>query len=157
MICETGLLHERAAPIAIGGRLIELLARLRDIRLVRYGLASIGALAVDMGFFLLLLAGGMSSPLAAAAGYSLGIIVHWLMSSRAVFQDSVAQRGAGRGRQKVLFVASALIGLALTTGIVWAGERSGVDPRLAKMAAILVSFLVTYLLRKTIVFSRALP
>ena len=135
--------------------MIGLLARLRDVRLIRYGLASVGALAVDMGSFLLLLAIGMTSPLAAAAGYSLGIVVHWVLSSRTVFQDSVAVKGEGRGRQKALFVGSALVGLALTTAIVWAGDRSGIDPRAAKVAAIAASFIVTYLLRKTIVFGRA--
>ena len=140
---------------AMGGQsMIGMLAKLRDVRLVRYGLASIGALAVDMGSFLLLLAIGMASPLAAAAGYSLGIVVHWILSSRTVFHDTVAGKGKGRGRQKALFVGSALIGLALTTVIVWAGDRGGIDPRVAKVAAILVSFAVTYLLRKTIVFGR---
>ncbi|WP_247712804.1 GtrA family protein [Qipengyuania intermedia] len=135
--------------------MIGLLARLRDVRLIRYGLASVGALAVDMGSFLLLLAIGMISPLAAAAGYSLGIVVHWVLSSRTVFQDTVAVKGEGRGCQKALFVGSALVGLALTTAIVWAGDHSGIDPRAAKVAAIAASFIVTYLLRKTIVFGRA--
>ncbi|MXO96814.1 GtrA family protein [Erythrobacter aquimaris] len=140
----------------MGGRLIELLARLRDVRLVRYGLASIGALAIDMACFLLLLAAGLASPVAAAAGYTIGILVHWVLSSRTVFHDGVASRGEGRGRQKALFVASALIGLALTTLIVWLGEFGRVDPRIAKIIAILVSFTVTYLLRKSVVFGRAL-
>ena len=155
MICETGVPRGGAGSFATGGNLIGLLARLRDVRLIRYGLASVGALAVDMGSFLLLLAIGMISPLAAAAGYSLGIVVHWVLSSRTVFQDTVAVKGEGRGRQKALFVGSALVGLALTTAIVWAGDHSGIDPRAAKVAAIAASFIVTYLLRKTIVFGRA--
>lgn len=129
-----------------------LIARLRDIRFVRYVLASVGALAVDVGTFLALLALGMVAAPASAIGYSLGILAHWLMSSRAVFQDNVAARGVARTRQKALFVISALVGLALTTAIVGAADWSGVDPRLAKIAAIVVSFTATWLIRAKIVF-----
>ena len=59
----------------------DLLARLRDVQFVRYILASVGALAVDMACFLLLLATGTSAVVASAAGYSAGIAAHWLMST----------------------------------------------------------------------------
>ncbi|MEM9084907.1 MAG: GtrA family protein [Pseudomonadota bacterium] len=129
-----------------------LVSRLRDARLVRYILASVGALAVDVGVFLALLTAGLAAAPASAAGYSLGILAHWLMSSRAVFQDSVARRGRARTRQKALFVISALIGLAITTLIVGFGDWLGGDPRLAKGLAILVSFTATWLLRSHVVF-----
>lgn len=129
-----------------------MLTRLRDVRLIRYFLASVGALAIDMGSFLALLSLGLASALAAAIGYSLGIVAHWLLSSRAVFQDSLAERGSGRTRQKALFVLSALAGLGLTTMIVGVGDWGGFDPRLAKLVAIICSFTLTYLLRKSVVF-----
>lgn len=132
-----------------------LLTRLGDVRLLRYLLASVGALAVDMGCFLALLAAGMWPASASAVGYCLGIVAHWLMSSRAVFADTVAERGHARTRQKALFVVSALVGLALTSGIVWAGDSSGLDPRAAKLVAIVVSFSATWLLRSKIVFRGA--
>ena len=72
--------------------------RLRRITLLRYLLASVGALAVDMGSFLALLALGVVPVLASAAGYSLGIVAHWLLSSRAVFTDSVAEERGARTR-----------------------------------------------------------
>jgi putative flippase GtrA len=125
---------------------------LSDVRFVRYVLASVGALAVDLGSFLALLSLGVMAAPASAAGYSLGIVAHWLMSSRAVFQDNVAERGSVRTRQKALFVISALIGLVLTTGIVGAADWSGIDPRVAKIVAMAVSFTVTWLLRSRIVF-----
>ena len=140
--------------MAMRAPLAHLINRLRDIRFVRYLLASIGALAVDFGSFLALLAVGLAAAPASAIGYSFGIVAHWLMSSRAVFQDRVAQSGASRTQQKALFVISALVGLALTTAIVAAGDASGIDPRLAKIAAIAVSFLVTWLIRARIVFRR---
>ena len=131
---------------------IATLTRLRDMRLVRYLAASAGALAVDMGSFLALLALGVWPAPAAAAGYSLGILAHWLLSSRAVFNDTVAPRGLVRTRQKALFVVSALIGLGLTTGIVGFGDLAGLDPRVAKGLAIITSFTVTWVLRNRIVF-----
>jgi putative flippase GtrA len=129
-----------------------LLIRLRDVRLVRYLAASAGALAVDIGSFLALLALGVLPAPAAAAGYSLGILAHWLLSSRAVFNDTVAPRGAERTRQKALFVVSALAGLALTTAIVGAGHLAGIDPRAAKIVAVAASFTLTWLARSKIVF-----
>jgi len=129
-----------------------ILVRLSDIRLIRYLLASVGALAVDMTCFLALLSLGMWPTSASAAGYCAGIVAHWLLSSRAVFADAVAARGAARTRQKAMFVVSALLGLALTSGIVWAGDGAGIDPRLAKLAAIGCSFTLTWVLRKKVVF-----
>lgn len=130
----------------------EVISRLQRIRLLRYGLASVAALAVDMGLFLALLAFAVPAAMGSAIAYSVGILTHWLISSRAVFNDSVAQRGPERTRQKALFVGSALVGLALTTAIVGLGEIAGIDPRLAKLVAIVVSFAVTWLLRSRVVF-----
>ncbi|MEE4153333.1 MAG: GtrA family protein [Erythrobacter sp.] len=129
-----------------------LASKLTDARLMRYVLASVGALAVDVGSFLALLAAGIGGAAASAIGYSLGIGAHWLMSSRAVFQDTVAERGLARTRQKALFVMSALVGLGITMAIVGASDWAGGDPRLAKVAAIVVAFTATWLLRKRIVF-----
>ncbi|MCE2841920.1 MAG: GtrA family protein [Novosphingobium sp.] len=132
--------------------LSDLLYRLRKTTVIRYGIASVGALAVDMGLFLALLSIGMMAAIASAIGYSAGIVAHWILSSRKVFNDNVAERGAARTRQKALFVVSALIGLALTTVIVGLVTALHGDPRLAKLVAIVVSFTATWLLRKHLVF-----
>ncbi len=124
-----------------------------DIKWLRYIGASVLALATDAGLFLMLLAGGMTPVTASATGYIMGILVHWLVSSRLVFADGAAARGSGeRNRQKALFVGSALVGLAITTAIVGGGSGLGLDPRLAKLAAIIVSFQATYMLRRHVVF-----
>ncbi len=119
----------------------------------RYLAASAVALGFDMASFLVLLAMGLHAAPASALSYTLGILVHWYISSRAVFVAGVAERGPARTRQKALFVASALIGLALTAGVVGLGSALGVDPRLAKLAAVGVSFAATWLLRARIVFA----
>lgn len=133
----------------------QLVTRFADMRLIRYGLASVASLGVDIGLFLLLLSSGLPAAPASALGYSLGIVTHWLISSRAVFVGRVADRGPDRTRQKALFVGSALVGLAITTMIVGAGELAGFDPRLAKLAAIGASFAATWILRSRVVFRAA--
>ncbi len=126
----------------------------RQITFIRYGIVSVIALCVDLGIFMGLLHSGMISALAAAIGYAVGILTHWLLSSRKVFQDRVSQPGTrARTQQKAMFVMSALLGLLLTMLIVGAGELAGVDPRLAKIVAIGLSFVLTYLLRNVVIFA----
>jgi putative flippase GtrA len=48
-----------------------------------------------------------------------------------------------------------MIGLGLTTAIVGLADLGGIDPRLAKLAAIGVSFTVTWMLRNKVVFRSA--
>ncbi|RDC61249.1 hypothetical protein HME9302_02470 [Alteripontixanthobacter maritimus] len=129
-----------------------LLALLRNLRLLPYLLASIGALALDIACFLSLMQIGLDPAPASAAGYSFGILAHWLLSSRTVFTDNVADGGFERWRQKALFVVSAFIGLLLTTLIVGSADNAGFDPRLAKLIAVFVSFTATWLLRALVVF-----
>jgi putative flippase GtrA len=129
-----------------------MLRRLTDATLLRYLAASALALGLDMGSFLALLRLGVPAAAAAALGYSLGIVAHWLMSSRAVFSDGVASHGPQRTWQKAMFVGSALFGLALTTAIVGTGSALGSDPRFAKLIAIVVSFTVNWQLRAKVVF-----
>lgn len=126
--------------------------RLTDWTILRYLLASVGALAVDMACFLGLMASGMLAAPASAIGYAAGIAAHWLLSSRAVFTGRVADSGLARTRQKALFVVSALAGLALTTGIVATCDALEFDPRAGKQVAIVLSFALTWWLRNRVVF-----
>jgi putative flippase GtrA len=125
----------------------------RQLTFLRYVVVSVGALAVDMGVFLALLQTGMASAVAAALGYSVGIATHWTLSSRKVFADRVSDRGTReRTQQKAMFVVSALLGLVVTMSIVGFGDAVGLDPRIAKMIAIGVSFMLTYFLRNILIF-----
>ena len=138
--------------------MIKLVNNLRGNTFVRYLIVSVGALAVDMGVFLALLQTGLNSVVAAAVGYGAGILAHWMLSSRKVFHDRVSERGtAARTQQKAMFVVSALLGLVLTMSIVGIGDALGLDPRLAKIVAIGVSFLLTYLLRNVVIFRNVRP
>ena len=125
----------------------------RQLTFLRYVVVSVAALAVDMAVFLGLLQTGLPSPIAAAIGYSVGIAAHWTISSRKVFQDRVSDRGTReRTQQKGMFVVSALLGLIVTMSIVGMGDGLGLDPRIAKVMAIGISFVITYLLRNVVVF-----
>ena len=119
----------------------------------RYILASAVALGVDFATFLLALQVGVPPAVAAATGYIAGIVCHWLISTRMVFVGQVAETPVARRQQQALFLGSALVGLGVTTGIVGLGSHFGLDPRLAKIIAIGVSFQVTYVLRKKVVFA----
>ena len=119
----------------------------------RYIGASVVSLAVDFGLFMAARARGMPPALAAATGYVSGIASHWAISSRLVFASEVAASAAGRRQQQAMFVLSALVGLGITTGIVGLGSRYGLDPRIAKGVAIVVSFQATYVLRRKVVFA----
>ena len=135
-----------------GTPMARIILKLRDVRLVRYLLASVVALAADLGSFLAMYRLGVFVPAAYAASYSLGILVHWLISSRMVFGDTVARHGAERTRQKAMFVASALMGLALTTLVGSAAMYSGIHPVGGKAVAVIASFTLTWVLRSKIVF-----
>jgi putative flippase GtrA len=129
-----------------------LLAAMIRSTYLRYVAASVAALAIDVGSFLMAMAAGVPALLASAVGYAAGILVHWWLSSRTVFAAGLADRGTERRRQQVLFLLSAGVGLGITIAVVGIGVRAGIDPRLAKLVAIAVAFQTTYLLRRRIVF-----
>lgn len=118
----------------------------------RYLAASVISLGIDTGLFLLLLELGMGAMAASACGYMVGILAHWLISTRFVFDGGMMSDGIERVRQKSLFVATALLGLAITVAIVGFADRAGLDPRLAKLVAIVVSFQTTYVARRLTIF-----
>lgn len=136
-------------------RISALIAAVRrgELRWLAYVAASAIALGTDGGLFLILLDAGLTPVVASSLGYIGGIFVHWLVSSRLVFADGTAAPGSSeRRKQKALFIGSALVGLAITAAIVGGGAALGLDPRIAKLVAIAVSFQATYLLRRHVVF-----
>ena len=117
----------------------------------RYLLASIIALASDFALFLLLDRLGLAPVAAACGGYAGGLLVHWAISVRFVFDT-----GAGPSHgQRLAFIASALLGMGMTMAMVGALSVVGVAPALAKLLSVPVSFLTVYAIRKYGVFARA--
>lgn len=119
--------------------------------LARYLLASVSALATDMIVFLGLSHGGASPMMAALGGYCAGLIVHWIISVRFVFDTG---HGATQG-QLLGFVATALLGLGITMAIVGSLSAAGVAPAVAKLLSVPISFFTVYAARKYGVFARA--
>ena len=132
--------------------MVSLAEAILRFRLARYMVASATGTAIDLGSFLVLYRYGTPAIGAAVAGYVLGMIAHWFVSSRYVFADRLAGPGLARGRQQALFAASAVFGLLLTAGIVGVVESRGGDPRIGKLLAMGVSFASVFLLRLTLVF-----
>lgn len=126
-------------------------------RFVRYGFASATGTVVDLVIFGGLIALSVWPGLAAAIGYACGTVWHWMVSSRLVFSDRLARPGRARRAQQVLFVASALLGLALTTAIVVTGTQAGLDPAIAKFLAMCAAFTSVWLVRLFFVFKPGEP
>jgi len=133
------------------GNLPAPLAVLARFSITRYLIASIVSLAFDVALFMVLVAVKMDAAIASALGYSAGILVHWLISSSFVFPGK-KRDGAALQFQRVGFIATALLGLAITVGIVKGMTAMGFLPVVAKGAAIFVSFFAVYFTRRFGVF-----
>lgn len=129
--------------------------RARLSTLVRYALVSATAMVLDVSATLALMSVGLWPAAAAFAGYLFGIAAHWAMSVHLVFAREVAPRGALRARQAGLFAASAAIGLFVTVAVVALTVERGATPLVAKIEAILASFILVYALRRYLIFQRA--
>lgn len=119
--------------------------------ITRYLAASIIALAFDLACFASLVALSVDPAIASAAGYCAGIIIHWLVSTNIVFTGKTRD-GAALNVQRALFVGSAFVGLAITVATVELLGRAGVHPIPSKGAAIGISFVAVYAMRKWGIF-----
>jgi putative flippase GtrA len=117
----------------------------------RYLAASIIALAFDVASFSSLVAMGIGATAASATGYSIGIVIHWMVSAHYVFPGKTRDGGALQW-QRVLFAGSALLGLAITVTTVTFLSNLGVHAITAKGAAVAISFIAVYAARKWGVF-----
>lgn len=127
------------------------LALLNRFSITRYLLASIVSLAFDVALFMVLVAFASDPGWSSAAGYSAGIVIHWLISSSFVFPGKTRE-GAALQLQRVGFIATAILGLGITVSIVSWLTDLGTLPVIAKGAAVFVSFFAVYLTRKFGVF-----
>lgn len=124
---------------------------LNRFSITRYLLASIVSLAFDVALFMVMVALLFDPGWSSAAGYSAGILVHWLISSSFVFPGK-ARDGAALQLQRLGFIGTAVLGLGITVSMVSWLTDIGFLPVIAKGAAIIVSFFAVYLTRKYGVF-----
>lgn len=120
------------------------------ITFARYVLASVCALCADMILFLTLVRTGLSPSLAAFCGYSVGLVLHWMLSIRFVFMKD----GRATNWQWLAFVLSAVLGLGMTVATVTVLCGIGLAPAMAKLLAIPTSFLAVYAIRRYGIFAR---
>ncbi len=144
--------QDRRSTVGIwAGNLPGPLALLGRFSITRYLLASIVSLAFDVALFMVLVAFMTDPGWASAAGYSAGIIVHWLISSSFVFPGKTKD-GAALQLQRLGFIGTAVLGLGITVSMVSWLTDFGVLPVVAKGAAVFVSFFAVYITRKYGVF-----
>lgn len=93
-----------------------------------------------------------SAFIAAAAGYLLGLAVHWSLSVRFVFVRETASDGPEKRRQLMLFVLSGFVGLIATVAIYSSVMMMGGWAPAAKALAVAVSFVLVYLFRRHLIF-----
>jgi putative flippase GtrA len=117
-----------------------------------YVVVSALALAVDLICFQTLVTMGSRPKIAGAAGYLMGLALHYVLSKTFVFD--VTSSAKSKMQRRLEFFASGMIGLLLTAGIIWLStEILGVHASLAKLAAVAISFVVVFLIRRQIVFA----
>lgn len=126
-------------------------ALLERLMFARYLIASVCALSSDLIVFLALDHGGATPMVAALGGYAVGLVVHWIISTRFVFHLD----GRPTHAQRIGFIASAAVGLGSTMVLVGALSAIGVIPAIAKLLSVPVSFLSVYAIRKYGIFSKA--
>lgn len=119
---------------------------------VRYIAVSAAALALDTVITLNLTWSGFAPALAAAAGYVIGLTLHWVLSRRFVFAAELASAPGARARQAALFVLSGLGGLICTVATFTGALALGLVAPVAKAIAVIVSFCAVYLVRRHFIF-----
>jgi len=118
----------------------------------RYLVVSTVALGCDLTVYAIGLKASLAAAAAGALGYSGGLIIHYLLSAFWVFPDP-----AGRRRTPVTlakFVATGLLGLGLTAGLIGTLTGAGLcGAYAAKLVAIAVSTVTVFAVRRVYVFA----
>ena len=118
----------------------------------RYGLVSVAALGCDFFVFLALTQSGVIPAIAGMVGYAFGLMLHFVLSTLFVFDTSASQKTKARLFGE--FAVSGGAGLVLTAAVITVmTHRLHAAPVLAKITAVIVSFVVVFLLRRTVVFA----
>ena len=122
-------------------------------QLSRYTVVSVFALGLDFLLFLGLTHGGLAkAAIAGVIGYSTGLVLHFFLSARYVF--NIANAGKSQGRLFAEFVASGCVGLLITWAVIGvATDLAHLPPVIGKAGAVVASFATVFVLRRTVVFS----
>ena len=123
---------------------------------LRYLAVSAVALGCDVAVYASLIGSGTGATAAGAAGYAIGLIVHYVLSARWVFPDAERTRRTAPTLAK--FVATGLVGLATTAAIIDVLTHNHIAGAFtAKAAAVATAYVAVFLLRRTYVFAPRAP
>ena len=141
---EGGMPPDLAHPLRVGHGVVP--------QLSRYAVVSALALGLDFAVFLALNNVLGMPTLTGVIGYACGLVLHYQLSRRFVFDAARSEKSAHRMFTE--FVASGLVGLALTAGVIAVVTGPmGISAIIAKVLAAGTSFVGVYLIRRTIVFA----
>ncbi len=121
--------------------------------MIRYGFVSVAALAVDVGILRVLTeVAGLHYMIGASAGFGCGLIVNYALSRKTVFGAA----GPMQAREFLMFAGVGALTLVLTLGIMsLLVETFGVNYLVAKAAAVGLSFVSNFALRRRFVFGQS--
>lgn len=139
--------------VAFGAAQPPLDRRARVRRLIRYGAVNIASLGIDYAIFIPLTALLAMPVLASVVAYGVAFAVNYVLSRRFVFHGE----GAHKSERRLFteFMATGMLGVALTAGVTGGAiHLLGATPVAAKTAAVLFCFVVLYLVRSRLVFTR---
>ena len=121
-------------------------------QLCRYTIVSALALFTDIVLYLHLIHFGIRPVLAGVVGYTIGIMLHFVLSCWKVFDATLTGKSSVRLFSE--FLLSGIVGLALTTTVIWIiTEIMKQDPVTAKMIAVGANFFAVFMLRRSVVFA----
>ena len=127
--------------------------RRRVIRLLRYTGVNIVSVTVDYSIFLGLTQLYDMPVVASIIAYAIALALNFDLSKRFVFGTDGNQKT--QKRLFTEFLATGLLGLVLTAVVTAIGVHSfGFSPLLSKTIAVLVCFVVLYIIRSRLVFTR---
>lgn len=120
---------------------------------VRYVTASVVALGVDvLVLYLLAVRLGIDAPVAGTISYVVGLAVHYVLAVSRVFAFRRLRHAPSA--EFALYAASGAVGAGVSYVILSAGEHVGAWLWYGKAVAVAVAFVVTYLLRRRVLFTR---
>ena len=121
---------------------------------VRYFLASLLALLVDLGVFSLSLRlTGVPWAIAAGLGFCAGALTAWWLSIRFVFRNRTLQKKPSA--EFTGFLVIGILGLGVTEAVIWSSIHIlNVMPEFGKLMAAGATFVFNFLLRKLFLFRR---
>ena len=122
-------------------------------QLARYAFVSAVALGLDFAVFLILNhAEAVSAAMAGAMGYSMGLLLHYVLSVRLVFDPNSSLKT--RRRLFAEFAASGLFGICITWVVIHVATNAlAMGSVSAKGLAVVVSFLAVFVIRRSIIFA----